>query len=289
MRCKYLLFLLPAFLAFNGCNVINPPEKTPTYIKIDSFQLKIDNPNSQGSAAAHITSVWVYYNNAPVGIFDLPCQVPVITEGNEGRLSVAPAITLNGLSDLQPIYPFYSFDTSILKSNPGKVVTINPVTLYWTTAKFPFLEDFEVGNSFGAFYPDIANDTTIRRTEDQTYIFEGGGSGLIELSDAFPTSESISNTGFAIPQGEAFIEINYKCSVPFEIGLYNTLNTSNVDVFEYIMGIKATDTWKKIYIELGTFTGNNPGTNHKVLIKSVLPEGQSSGYVAIDNIKIVTF
>lgn len=280
---------MPVALWLSGCDVINPVEDVPTYIRIDSFDFVINNANKEGSAAHDITSVWVYYNNNPVGAFDVPCQIPVITQGNSGTISVLPGITLNGLVDLQPAYAFYAFDTMTLVSNPGKVVNYTPKASYVSAAKFPYKEDFEVGNSFGAFYPDIANDTTIRRTEDQTYIFEGGGSGLIELSDAFPTSESISNTGFAIPQGEAFIEINYKCSVPFEIGLYNTLNTSNVDVFEYIMGIKATDTWKKIYIELGTFTGNNPGTNHKVLIKSVLPEGQSSGYVAIDNIKIVTF
>lgn len=283
-----MLYFLPALVWLAGCNVINPAESIPTYVRIDSFDFVI-NRTEEGSAAHGITSVWVYYNNNPVGTFDVPCQVPVITQGSSGTISVVPGITLNGLVDLQPAYPFYAFDTMTLVTNPGKVVNYTPKAKYVSVAKFPYKEDFEVGNSFGPFYPDLSGDTTIARTIDKKYVFEGGGSGLIQLSDAFPTSESISNTGFSIPQGEAYIEINYKCSVPFEVGLYNTLTSEAIDVYEYIMGVKATDTWKKIYIELGTFTGNNKGYNHKVIIKSVLPEGQSNGYVAIDNIKIVTY
>lgn len=288
MRLKFLLFLVPVVLSGVGCNVVNPVEDVPTYIKIDSFNFIINDPAKEGSPAHGITSVWIYYNNNPIGTFDLPCNVPVITEGDKGMISVVPGITLNGLVDLQPQYPFFKFDTTTLYTNPGKVQQFTPRGEYISSAKFPYKEDFEVGNSFQALYPDLTNDTTIRRNTNKDYVLNGGGSGYIELSDAFPYSESISNTGFPIPLGEAFLEISYKCSVPFEVGMYNTLN-EGVDAYNYIMGVKATDTWKKMYIELGTYTGNYKGKDHKVLIRAELPEGQSSGYVAIDNIKVVTF
>lgn len=288
MRLKFLLFLVPVVLSGIGCNVVNPVEDVPTYVKIDSFNFIINDPSKEGSPAHDISSVWIYYNNSPVGIFDLPCNVPVITEGDKGTISVAPGITLNGLVDLQPQYPFYKFDTTTLYTNPGKVQQFTPRGEYITVAKFPYKEDFEVGNSFQSFYPEAINDTTIRRNTDKTYVLNGGGSGLIELSADFPISESVSNTGFAITPGESYLEINYKGSVPFYVGLYNTLSTG-VDAFQYIMGIKASDTWKKMYIELGSYTSNNKGKDHKVLIKAELPAGMSSGYVAIDNIKVVTF
>ena len=44
-----------------------------------------------------------------------------------------------------------------------------------------------------------------------------------------------------------------------------------------------------MYVELGTYTGKYPGKDYKVLIKTSLPDGMSSGYVLIDNIKIVTY
>lgn len=289
MKLKYLLFLLPVAAFMGGCNVINPVEDVPTYVKIDSFNFKINDPSKEGSKSQNITSVWVYYNNNPVGTFDLPCNVPVITQGNSGTITVWPGISLNGLVDAQPQYPFFKFDTTTLYTNPGKVQSFTPTAEYITDINFPYKEDFEIGSSFQALYPGIGNDTTIRRTADKQYVFEGGGAGLIELSDAFYMSENISNTGFPIPQGEAYIEINYKGNVNFEVGLYNTLDVSGIDVFEYIWGVKASDTWKKIYIELATYTGKYKGKNHKVMIKAVLPEGQSQGYVALDNIKVVTF
>ena len=288
MRVKNLLSFIPLLILLSACNIINPTENVPTYVKIDSVILDIDNPTLQGSAAHGITSIWIYYNNSPVGIFDIPCNVPVITEGERGTLSVAPGITLNGLVDLQPQYPFYSFDTITLNSIPGGTVNYTPTTSYTKAAKFPYKEDFEVSNSFVALTPELDNDTSISNARDKALVFEGGGSGYIQLNTSYSFSESINTTGFPIPRGEAYLEINYKCSVPFEVGLYNTLNTG-VDVYEYIMGIKASDTWKKMYVELGTYTGKYPGKDYKVLIKTSLPDGMSSGYVLIDNIKIVTY
>lgn len=288
MRFKILLFFVPVLLSVFGCNVINPAEPVPTYVKIDSVILDITDPSQQGSASHNITSVWIYYNNSPVGIFDLPCHVPVITEGETGKLSVIPGITLNGLVDLQPQYSFFTFDTLTLVSNPGNTVNFTPVTSYTAAADFPYKEDFEVGNSFLPFTPELTDDTSIRRTGDKSLVFEGGGSGYIELNSTYPYSESISNTGFPIAPGEAYLEINYKCSVPISVGLYNTLN-SGLDIYEYFWTIKSTDTWKKMYVDLATYSGKYPGKDYKLMIKADLPEGQATGYVLIDNIKIVTY
>lgn len=289
MRCKNLLLITPVLmLCVSACNMVNKSEPVPTYVKIDSVILDIENPSTQGSAAHNITSVWMYYNNNPVGIFDIPCYVPVITEGDKGTISVIPGITLNGLVDLQPQYSFYTFDTLALITNPGGTVNYTPVTRYTKAAKFPYLEDFEVGNSFLPFTPELTDDTSIHRISDKSLVFEGGGSGYISLSADFPFSENISNNGFSIAVGEAYVEINYKSTVPFEVGLYNTLS-SGVDIYEYIMGVKSTDTWKKIYIDLATYRGNYPGTNYKLMIKASLPDGESSGFVLLDNIKVVTY
>lgn len=289
MKCKNFLLIAPVLLlSASACNVANKAEQVPTYVKIDSVILDIDNPSVQGTSSHNITSVWMYYNNSPVGIFDLPCNVPVITEGTEGTLSIIPGITLNGLVDLQPQYSFFTFDTIKLATNPTGTVNYTPVVQYTSAAKFPYKEDFEVGNSFTPFTPGLTDDTTIHRINDKSMVFEGGGAGYISLSSAFPYSESISNNGFPIAAGEAYVEINYKCNVPFEVGLYNTLN-EGTDVYEYIWAVKSTDVWKKIYIDLATYRGKYPGKNYKLMIKASLPEGGSSGYVLLDNIKVVTY
>lgn len=287
MKYKILLFI-PVLFSVIGCEVINPVESVPTYVKIDSFSFVVDDPSVQGSAAQNITNVWIYYNNGPVGNYDLPCTAPVITEGESGTISVAPGIALNGLVDLQPQYPFFRFDTMTLATKPGEVVSYTPVGRYIEAAKFPYKEDFEVGNSFNPFVEGAGIETAVKQTRNPDYVFEGTFSGVIELSEDVPWSESIMNTGIAITPGEAFLEINYKGTADFSVGLFNTLNTG-IDAYQYFWGVKASDTWKKIYIELAGYTSNNPGKDYKLIIKSELPQGQTSAYVAIDNVKIVSF
>lgn len=285
MRRNILLFFIPALLSVIGCDLVNPDESVPTYVKIDAFDLVVNDPSVQGSDAHNITNVWMYYNNDLIGIYDLPCQVPVITEGAQGELALIPGITLNGLVALQPQYPFYRVDTMTLTSNPGGVTQVQPSTSYIPSAKFRHIEDFEVGNSYESF----VGGPYIRRTTDDNYVFEGAAAGVIELNAEDNYSESICKTGFPIGQGESFLEINYKCSLPFEVGLYNTLN-NGLEAYQYIFGVKASeDEWKKIYIELASYTGANQGSDYKVLIKTSLPEGGTNGYVALDNIKVVSF
>lgn len=286
MKYNVLLCVAVSFL-LSGCSAIDPKEDIPTYVQIDSVDFVINNSLKEGSASHNIKTAWVYYNNNSIGVFDLPCRVPVITDGEEGVFSFAPGITLNGLQDLQPRYEFYQFDTLLLKTSPGKVINFTPMIGYVNTATFQYKEDFEVGNTFEE-YQGLIGDTAIVRTTDPSLIIEGGGSGLIRLDANTPTSENITKSKFSIKPGESFIEIDYKCSVPFEIGLYNTLS-SQVDVHEYIAGVKAKEEWNKIYIELGSYTGKYPGTNYRVMIKAALPEGQSQGYVILDNIKVISF
>src|SRR5688500_14664775 len=55
MRVCLILILL----AFPSCNLINPQEDIPSYIRIDSFHLTTDYP-IEGSASHFVTDGWVY-------------------------------------------------------------------------------------------------------------------------------------------------------------------------------------------------------------------------------------
>src|SRR5947208_2212519 len=129
VRNGFLAFLLfCAMLPWWGCNVINPHEPTPTYVHIDSFHF-VANPTYVGTTISHkITTVWAYYNNNPIGEFDLPCTIPVVTNGETGTLELAPGILINGLNSSLTAYPFYTLDTFRLPTMPGKIVNHTPVT-----------------------------------------------------------------------------------------------------------------------------------------------------------------
>lgn len=107
-------------LTWQGSNTINPIGRVPTYIHIDSFTFQ--NNSSLNLPTTHaISNVWVYYNDNPVGEFDLPCTIPIIATGSQ-QVQLFPGIIVNGLNSLTGIYPFYTADTFTLAAQPGNHV-----------------------------------------------------------------------------------------------------------------------------------------------------------------------
>src|ERR1043165_596911 len=107
MRSSFLIIVLLACVGSWGCNMINPDERIPTYIHIDSFKFINDNPGLTGSSSHDIKSVWAFIDGQTVGVFDLPATIPVLLD-KTGELKLAPGIDNQGLTTYQELYPFYT-------------------------------------------------------------------------------------------------------------------------------------------------------------------------------------
>lgn len=265
--------------------MINPAEKTPIYIHVDSFIVQPSDLFKTGSVSHNIKSAWVYFNNQAVGVFDLPATVPILADG-PGQVQLVPAVSYSGLSYVRQ-YPFYESDTFSIPYNPGSVTNHTGITRYRSNANFQMKEDFEIGNSFIKVNTGNTGDTVLRREESPQNVFEGKASGLISLTTDHPSAELITNQGFPIVSGESYLEINYKCTVPVSFGL-QTLSNSSI-VYEYLYGVYPSDTWKKAYIGLSDFTSQYKTSSYNLMIKTKLGDGETSGYVLIDNIKVISF
>lgn len=276
MRVLYTLLSFILFFALiSSCNFINPAEKTPTYIRIDSFQFAGDP--ALGTSSQKITNVRINYENQTIGTFDLPAVIPVLMD-KRGVIAMTPGVAYDGLQDIQVSYPFFRTVTDTLDPAPGQTITMTPKTSYYDTTVFsPIIVDFE-----GNFNPFIAlsGDTTFGL--DNTDPFEGDACLTMRLNNA-DEMVIILQTGFSsTPTG--FLELNYKCSVPFAIGLQST---SGTELFaEYFIGIKPQATWNKIYISLSDFIYQYPLKTYRLVLKA-MPETVAGGYVSIDNVKIL--
>ncbi len=283
----FLLFIFGC-LFLSSCNVINPAEKTPTYVRVDSFQFINAAPAKTGSISHKITSVWAFFNNQPIGVFDLPATIPVLAD-EPGQILIVPGINLSGFTSYQTRYDFYTADTFSFSPAPGQVLQHNFITKYADIARFPWIENFDVGSPFIKVDEFNLQDTGMTKTTDASKIFEGSGAGYIQLTSSKPSSESINNTDIVITRGQAaYLEINYKCSVDFTVGLQTTLSSGLIQ-YEYIVGLKATNTWNKVYIGLKDFMDTYNTLKYRVMVKATLPSGQSDGYVLLDNFKIVCY
>jgi hypothetical protein len=291
MRTIYA-FLIAAFLfpAFPACDVINPSEPVPTYVRIDSFSFS-GVAATTGSNSHKITHVWAYFNNNPVGNFDLPAQFPVIAN-EPGTLLVLAGIDYDGLRGFGVAYPLYLPDTMTLTPQPGKVISLTPKTGYNEKARLSFHENFDAGagrrNAFQPFSPD--STYLLNVIQPDTNVFEGGGSGLIELSGEADSTLVLSLPTAAItPGADAYIELNYKGDMSMRVGMYSVINTTGVPYWEELIGLKPQDQWTKIYIGIREFILANRGNEYRVVLRAYRARGQSNGRLYIDNLKVVNF
>jgi len=280
--CKYITGLTIILFALNGCKPSSSNNGVPTYIHIDSFTLKPGSLPLTSSSA--IEAVWVYWNNSPIAIVDLPATVPLLAT-EPGVLSLGPGINLNGQFNFMVLYPFYKSDAFNITPNPGNVITLNPTTSFLSAVKYKVISNFNGGTS--GF--KLASGTTEMVIVTDSLKFEGNGSGMIKLRRPNDTlCEDSCTTTFNIPANkDAYIEINYKNTIPFSIGLKSTFQTYSY--MRYLTGAFPSATWKKFYISVRDFVGHYPGDTYSLYIKATLPEGVSEGTVLLDNIQLVYF
>jgi hypothetical protein len=263
--------------------------QTPTYVHIDSFSFHANPAVPDISNSHQITNVWAYYNNNLIGVYDLPVTFPVIANGT-GSLSLFASVVENGRNDLVAAYPMYVADTSTLVAQPGSIIHYTPKTTYYNGVQTQILSNFEYGvlnfsqvsNQNGG-----GNRPIVLETKD---VYEGGGAGRIDLLAVGDSSTDSSNFAFEIPLTQsAFIEFNYKSSIPFAVGLQATLSPTISSTQYYLAGINPSDHWQKFYLNVSDFANKAQGTSYYFYIKANLADGQKSGTLLIDNIQLLKF
>jgi len=281
---KFFGFILCFFaiFSFHSCEIINPEEKVPTYVHVDSFQFV--NTNNTGTASHKITNVMAFLDYAPLGTFNLPADIPILLD-KPGSLLLMPAVQYSGMSTNIVAYPFYTADTSTITPNPGQRAVVAPKTGYWNDSTLKFtIENFEAGNSF----TNLEGQTLIR-TDDPQYVFEGNYGGVILLNDT-SWGVNIMSASFQAPtigsnKAEVYLEMNYKCSVPFVVGLQTSEGSS--EVISYLFGFNPRDTWNKVYVGLEEFLTAYPNKSYRVIVR-VAKDKAGTDYVAFDNFKVVS-
>ncbi len=284
---KKLLFgglILFVIWNFSSCNIINPDEPLPSYITIDSFDLISTDMNYHGSVSTNIKDVWVNINTRNIGVFQLPATIPVLMEGDSVDVTFFAGIEPNGQALQRRRYIFYEpYSQKIKRSTTTQ--KISPKIQYRDGLNFLLNENFENGNSF---IPYTNPDTGLDRSNLAPYVFEGAFSGLIFLDGTNRGSRVITTQSFEIPKNqETFLEMDYKSDVEFAVEVQVVTNTSSV-VVSTLLNIRARSEWNKIYINLTEIGTLYPGNKVNFILKTALSPNQTTGFVAVDNIKVVT-
>jgi hypothetical protein len=284
-HCYLSIFLLVC--VFCSCNIINPTEKIPAYISIDTFLLNTD-VGLQGSNAAKITDAWIYVNDNPIGVFELPCKVPALVEGNS-KISIGPGIKSNGIAATRVIYPFYKYYYTEADLIPEGEIKFSPVTTYLDSVNFAFKTNFDDIAGI-ALEATSKSDTSLQITSSSSEVFEGNGSLKAVLTKDTSYLEFRQLEIMQLPKQGAFVflEMNYKCNNFLNVILYSNYLSAAPQI-DNVLTLTPTDDWNKIYIDLTRYVSTQVNaSSYQVYFSALKLGGKEPLVVYMDNLKIVS-
>ncbi len=295
-RLPYIsLLLVPYFIVSTACSSDNLKADIPAYVSIPAFELETDY-TAEGTAHSKFTTAWIFYNNEPVGAFELPCVVPVITNEAPGELLVYPGISMNGIDATRAIYSFCepvreqvnlaTLDTFYFNAGSDSI----PKTRYADNTTVVIVEDFD--QSGINLEPTSSSDTSVVVISDDAHTFEypgedNGRSGLLTVAQQISRVEVRSSDSYILPRGrDVFLELTYKSNNSLLIGV---LADEGVLVPRSSLLLRSSNnTWNKIYVNLiNEISASNQGTPMNLLFGALLDEGVDTAKIYVDNLKLV--
>lgn len=288
-RCSCSALLLVFGLFLPSCEMINPEEENPAYLRIDSIGLTTYY-DSSGTSSHRISDAWVYMNDDLIGAFELPAVVPVLGTGVQ-KISVRAGIMDNGIvspPDARRVaYQFYQPYQINMDLVKDRVIPVQPVVRYYPSPPvlFPWMEDFEKPGM--TFLKSGASDTSM--IHDNSQAFEGSKCGLIYLDASRDFFEATSTGKFTLSAGRtAYLELNYKSNNSFVIGIIAHKPSQSVQQQAWIAN-PTSGVWKKNYINLSNIVNQHADAiNFNIFIGVIKDENVSVAEIRVDNIKLVT-
>ncbi|HKR03339.1 MAG TPA: hypothetical protein VJY62_01780 [Bacteroidia bacterium] len=282
----YLYSILPSFLILlflQGCNIINPAEPVPGYIRIEKFS--ITPTPALGTDSSKITDVFVYIDAKFQGSYQLPAQFPVIENGEHEMIFFA-GIIVNGISNTRTDYPFYDPHQQTVTLEPGKIITINPVVQYADNVVAPWLESFETA-ALSLVKGSGTAIEIVKLPSGDANNFEGI-SGAVYLDGSQTHFQVVTDTSYILPKGNSgvFLELNYKCNNSFTVGLVAVSSSSPYSI--PIVTLKSKATWNKVYIELeSTIMAVADANYFKIYLEAYKESGVTNAEFYFDNFKLL--
>jgi hypothetical protein len=286
-------------LGLSSCEIINPSEEIPFYLRIDSISF-IDStkvparPAKAGSQ--NIKDAWVFVDGLYQGTFELPCIVPVYGADGNHSVTISPGILVSAQNNDRTIYPFFTTFRSTITSLAGQTTAVIPKVSYDPVAvKYPteavgqFPEEFE---GVGTIFRTATNSKvdTFFRTDDPALVFDGNFSLLLELDASKDYMEIETDKAYSLPISgrPVYMDLNYRTDVDLTIGLYAIKNDGSGTIDEQIITmLPSINEWRRLYLDLTKEVGQNSNCKYRIYFKASHTSGLTTSKVLLDNIRIM--
>ncbi len=263
--------------------------QVPSYLVINKFNLA-SNYATYGSSSNKIDDVAIEVDNVNYGIHELPCKVPILTNGVKNVL-IKPYVKESGQTFNKINYFYYKNYTGDVNFKLNDTTELIPKFEYQPYTKLQLNEDFE---SSAISISKTANSLSNLQFETISKK-EGLQSGKTILTKTNNYFEAVSNLSYNLPTtGDlVYCELDYSCTNNFSIGLQFVQDGILKNADSFVFTPSTTDftkpNYKKAYINLTYVTAGNPtAKNFKLRFVSLLDTTHANDIIYLDNLKIIT-
>jgi hypothetical protein len=269
----------------------------PSYIYVKEFRL---NTNSviEGDTTEDIVDVWLFQNNEFKGSFGLPTYIP-ITEKDKHNIKLRAGVKRSGQDDQRLNYPMFTDYDTILPLKDLGSDTIYPQVSYLTNCKFSLLQDFDGNSSYFTIINKKIGDSIAKINDLDAWKINNNSAKFI-LSDSTNQLIYLSKELSNLPGNgiSLFLEVDYKCSSNFSIGINPIYENPNTKQMSYeVYNAKSTNgKWKKLYLDLANEVGteiakNGIGTKFQIyfMVQKSGDPLKDNTLLSLDNIKLIHF
>jgi hypothetical protein len=283
-----LLYFILVYLS--ACKKWDKPEQIPSYISIEKIDLSVTA--TQGTASHAIVDAWVYVDEQPVGVFDLPCTVPILAEGYH-QIAIYPGIKNDGLVESRTKYVLMTeYLNNSIDLKRGQIISMTgvnqPVVTYDGPTEIDIWEENfdDVAIDFNA---DPNSDVGVTFVNDSTIAFEGTGMGKIDMPSGYNFCRVITAQSFVLPLGgkAVYVELNYNTNNTMAIGIQANQSGELTSLDNTVLNA-TNGLWKKVYINLTEITSQQVNADSFKFIITVNKDDSGIAVVNyIDNFKVV--
>jgi hypothetical protein len=282
--------LLAALIFLSGCD--RETEPIPSYIRIDSISVK--TLAGQGNPIHEISALNVYIDEQFIGVYEIPCTLPVLFTGKH-KLSVIPSVRINGVVNQHVVHRLFKRADTTIDLMEGKITAAGNIILqYKDNIEFPWVEDFEDGNSELVRLYSAKGDTSYITTEAFSLNgrYEGNTRCMKVVIAAADTAKTVDMASFKYFGNLPFmgtdimLEFDIKTPVPVQVAMIRK-NSSGKLYLPYVYLFETGGKWKRFYINLIYELYNQPAdTEIQLLISPIKTEEiKTEQIILIDNIR----
>jgi hypothetical protein len=282
--------LLAALIFLSGCD--RETEPIPSYIRIDSISVK--TLAGQGNPIHEISALNVYIDEQFIGVYEIPCTLPVLFTGKH-KLSVIPSVRINGVVNQHVVHRLFKRADTTIDLMEGKITAAGNIILqYKDNIEFPWVEDFEDGNSELVRLYSAKGDTSYITTEAFSLNgrYEGNTRCMKVVIAAADTAKTVDMASFKYFGNLPFmgtdimLEFDIKTPVPVQVAMIRK-NSSGKLYLPYLYLFETGGKWKRFYINLIYELYNQPAdTEIQLLISPIKTEEiKTEQIILIDNIR----